>query len=91
VRKRVENEVCYACPTVSECSERVRDKYLRQDHCLWRELAALLDEQYELLRDARNLYRSRASDERPTLETMSEGGSSWQSGDGEAGGNGRRK
>jgi hypothetical protein len=88
VRKKVDNEVCYACPTVPECNERIRAKYLKPDHCLWRELAALLDEQQDLLRDARNLYRSRASDDRPLLEPMTEGGSSWRGRD--PGSNGRR-
>jgi hypothetical protein len=73
---------------VPECNARIRAKYLKPDHCLWRELAALLDEQQDLLRDARNLYRSRASDDRPVLETMTEGGSGWHGR--EPGGNGRR-
>ncbi len=77
-----------ARPTVPECNARIRAKYLKPDHCLWRELAALLDEQQDLLRDARNLYRSRASDDRPVLETMTEGGSGWHGR--EPGGNGRR-
>jgi len=77
VRKAIENEVCYICPAEADCNEEIRAKYLKADHCLWRDLAALLDEQHELLRDARNLYRSRKSDERPVLETMTEGGTGW--------------
>lgn len=76
-RRRVESEVCFACPAVEECSEQIRTRYLRADHCLWRELAALLDEQYEALRDARNLYRSRAGDERPRLDAIADGCAPW--------------
>lgn len=76
-RRQVESEVCFACPAVNECNERIRARYLRSDHCLWRELAALLDEQYDALRDARNLYRSRASDERPRLDAIADGHAPW--------------
>jgi hypothetical protein len=89
VRKKVDNEVCYACPTVPDCNDLIQAKYRKPDHCLWRELAALLDEQHELLRDARNLYRSRGDDERPALEIMTEGGSGWRSMN-ETGDNGRK-
>ncbi|MBM3146335.1 MAG: DUF4388 domain-containing protein [Actinobacteria bacterium] len=80
-RRQIESEVCFACPAAAECGEEVRRKYLRADHCLWRELAALLDEQHEQLRDARNLYRSRAGDQRPQLEAMAEDDGPWN-GDG---------
>jgi len=76
-RTKVDSEVCYACPSANECSDEVRAKYLKADHCLWRALAALLDEQQDLLRDARNLYRSREGDSRPELQALDESGPSW--------------
>ena len=58
----VDNEVCYACPLGDECSAEIRVKYLKNDVCLWREMGAVLDEGYDRLRDARQLYRSREVD-----------------------------
>ena len=46
----------------------IKTKYLKKDICLWREMAAVLDESSERLRDARQLYRSRESDTNPTLD-----------------------
>ena len=76
-RHEIESEVCYACPTASECTDETRRKYLKADHCLWRALTALLDEQHELLRDARNLYRSREGDTRPELQAIDQSGAAW--------------
>jgi hypothetical protein len=56
----IEDELCYACPAISTCSARVRSRYLKNDICLWRELAAMQDEDFERVRDARLLYRSLA-------------------------------
>jgi len=67
-RNVVENEVCYACPLGEECGNVIKTKYLKKDICLWREMAAVLDESSERLRDARQLYRSRESDTNPTLD-----------------------
>lgn len=79
-RRQMDSEVCFACPAADECTDETRRRYLRADHCLWRELAALLDEQHERLRDARNLYRSRASDQRPHLDAVVEDGAPWDDG-----------
>lgn len=76
-RCQVANEVCFACPSEDDCSERVRKNYLRADHRLWRELSVLLDEQHEQLRDARDLYRSRAADDRPQLEALARDDGPW--------------
>ncbi len=70
----VECEICFACPAMDTCTDEIRAKYLKADHCLWRDLAALLDEQQDLLRDARNLYRSRAGDAGPELRALADGG-----------------
>jgi Domain of unknown function (DUF4388) len=64
----VDNEVCYACPLDGECSEEIRRKFLKKDVCLWREMGAVLDEGYDRLRDARQLYRSRDEDAKTTLD-----------------------
>jgi len=58
----VDNEVCYACPLGEECGPVIKSKYLKKDVCLWREMAAVLDESSDRLRDARQLYRSREQD-----------------------------
>ena len=64
----VDNEVCYACPLAEECTDDIRDKHLKQDMCLWREMGAVLDDGYDKLRDSRQLYRSREEDARATLD-----------------------
>jgi len=64
----VDNEVCYACPLAEDCTDDIRDKHLKQDMCLWREMGAVLDEGYDKLRDSRQLYRSREEDARATLD-----------------------
>jgi hypothetical protein len=56
------SEVCYACPLGEECSPHIQDKYLKNDVCLWREMGAVLDESYDRVRDARQLYRSKDED-----------------------------
>ena len=67
-RNVVENEVCYACPLGDECGVEIRARYLKKDLCLWREMGAVLDEDYDRLRNARQLYRSREVDARETLD-----------------------
>lgn len=64
----VDNEVCYACPLADECTEEIRRKHLKKDVCLWREMGAVLDERYDKVRDARQLYRSREEDAKATLD-----------------------
>lgn len=64
----VENEVCYACPLDEECGAVIKSRYLKKDVCLWREMAAVLDESSERLRDARLLYRSRETDTKTELD-----------------------
>jgi hypothetical protein len=66
-RNVVGNEVCYACPLEDECTEEIRQKYLKKDVCLWREMGAVLDEGYDRLRDSRQLYRSKDEDARSGL------------------------
>jgi hypothetical protein len=64
----VDNEVCYACPLEDECTPDIRAKFLKKDVCLWREMGAVLDEGYDRLRDARQLYRSREEDAKASLD-----------------------
>jgi len=54
-----ENEVCHACPIERECTAAIKVKYLKLDVCLWRKMSAVVDDQYDRLRDARQLYRSK--------------------------------
>lgn len=68
----VEDEVCFACPTVRTCTPYVREHYLKADICLWRELAAVQDEAYAAVSNSRKLYRSRNADQRPQLDTLSD-------------------
>jgi hypothetical protein len=64
----VDNEVCYACPIDGECTPEIKAKHLKKDVCLWREMGAVLDDEYEKLRDARRLYRSRDEDAGAVLD-----------------------
>jgi Domain of unknown function (DUF4388) len=64
----LESEVCYACPVDGQCTDRVRQKYLKNDVCLWREMGAVLDDRYDRVRDARQLYRSKDEDARTKLD-----------------------
>jgi len=64
----LDSEVCYACPLAAGCSPRIRQKYLKNDVCLWREMGAVLDESYDKVRDARTLYRSKDEDARSILD-----------------------
>ena len=63
-----EEEVCYACPLESECTPAIKAKYLKVDICLWRKLSAVADDDYERLRDSRQLYRSKDDDAKTDLE-----------------------
>jgi hypothetical protein len=64
----VDNEVCYACPLDDECTPAIKAKHLKKDVCLWREMGAVLDDEYDKLRDARQLYRSREDDAGAVLD-----------------------
>jgi hypothetical protein len=68
----VDEEVCYACPLTGECTDHIRARYLKKDVCLWREMGAVLDDSYERLKDARQLYRSREDDEKKILDAWLE-------------------
>lgn len=63
-----ENEVCYACPVESECTPTLKAKYLKVDRCLWRRMSALADDDYERLRDSRQLYHSKDDEVKPILD-----------------------
>jgi len=64
----VENEICYACPVDGQCTDTIKARHLKKDVCLWREMGAVLDEDYDRLRDARQLYRSREQDTKASLD-----------------------
>jgi hypothetical protein len=67
-RPVIDNEVCYACPLEGECTPEIRSRYLKTDVCLWREMGAVLDEKTDHLRDARQLYKSRETEEKIELD-----------------------
>ena len=46
----------------------MRQRYLKNDVCLWREMGAVLDESYDKVRDARQLYRSKDEDAKSILD-----------------------
>ncbi len=69
----VDNEVCYACPLDDECTPAIKAKHLKSDVCLWREMGAVLDDEYDKLRDARQLYRSREDDVGAVLDASLDG------------------
>ena len=48
----------------------MRKRYLKNDICLWRELAAMQDEEFDKVRNARLLYRSQGDEERPDLDAL---------------------
>jgi len=72
----VENEVCFACPVEDECTDEIKERYLKPDVCLWRRMGAVIDDDYEKVQDAQLLYKSRESANKPELETAldSDGG-----------------
>jgi len=51
------SEVCFACPLEQECTPAIKAKHLRNDLCLWRKMSAVVEDDYDRLRDARQLYR----------------------------------
>jgi len=61
-------EVCFACPLEDKCSAVIKDKYLKSDVCLWRQMSAVVDDEHEGLRDSRRLYRSGAEGAEAGLE-----------------------
>jgi len=65
----VENEVCFGCPVEGDCTDEIKERYLKSDVCLWRRMGAIIDDDYERVQDAQKLYKSRATAEKPTLET----------------------
>ena len=65
----VDNEVCFRCPVEGQCSDEIKERYLKHDVCLWRRMGAVIDDDYERVKDSQQLYKSRATSEKPTLET----------------------
>ena len=63
----VVNEVCFACPVEEECTDEIRAKHLKPDMCLWRRMGAVIDDDYERVQDAQQLYKSRAGTDKPDL------------------------
>jgi hypothetical protein len=64
----VDNEVCFACPLDRECAPAIKAKHLRNDVCLWRKMSAVVDDNYDRLLDARQLYRSQDEDAKAVLD-----------------------
>ena len=59
-----------ATPALSrpQCTPEIRSRYLKTDLCLWREMGAVLDEKYDGVRDARQMYKSRETEEKVELD-----------------------
>jgi Domain of unknown function (DUF4388) len=66
--KGQENEVCYMCPLESECTAAIKTKYLKVDICLWRTLSSVAGDDYDRLRDSRQLYRSKDDETKTDLK-----------------------
>jgi hypothetical protein len=51
-------EICFSCPCVRECDEAHREKYLKTDVCLWRQMSAVVDERVGVGGDGVGLSRT---------------------------------
>jgi hypothetical protein len=58
-KSALEDEVCFACPVEDDCTDDIKAKYRKNDVCLWRDMGAVIDDRYDKLRDARQLYKSK--------------------------------
>jgi hypothetical protein len=60
--------LCYGCPVEDECTPAIKAKHLKRDVCLWREMGAVLESDYDALRDARQRYRPADGNSTPVLD-----------------------
>jgi hypothetical protein len=67
-KSAVEDEVCFACPVEDDCTRQIKAKYRKNDVCLWRDMGAVIDDRYDKLRDARQLYKSKEIADGATLD-----------------------
>jgi hypothetical protein len=58
-KSALEDEVCFACPVEDDCTDDIKAKYRKNDVCLWRDMGAVIDDRYDKLRNARQLYKSK--------------------------------
>lgn len=67
-KSALEDEVCFACPVEDDCTRQIKAKYRKNDVCLWRDMGAVIDDRYDKLRDARQLYKSKEMADGATLD-----------------------
>ena len=67
-KSALEDEVCFACPVEDDCTRQIKAKYRKNDVCLWRDMGAVIDDRYDKLRDARQLYKSKEMVDGATLD-----------------------
>jgi hypothetical protein len=67
-KSALEDEVCFACPVEDDCTDEIKSKYRKNDVCLWRDMGAVIDDRYDKLRDARQLYKSKEMADGATLD-----------------------
>jgi hypothetical protein len=67
-KSALEDEVCFACPVEDDCTREIKAKYRKNDVCLWRDMGAVIDDRYDKLRDARQLYKSKEMVDGATLD-----------------------
>jgi len=65
-----DHEACFACSLESDCPDAIKAKYLKHDGCLWRKMTAVIDDGSIGLRDTSDLYRSRAGDHTPVIDSL---------------------
>jgi hypothetical protein len=64
------HQLCVVCPVASECSDEIKDRYLKKDVCLWRSMSGLVDdEEYAGLRRHHDPQPSVARDPRSKLDS----------------------
>ena len=67
-KSAVEDEVCFSCPVEDACTDEIKAKYRKNDVCLWRDMGAVIDDRYDKVRDARQLYKSKEAADGATLD-----------------------
>jgi hypothetical protein len=70
-RKRadvIQDGKCFACPAADDCTPEIKDKYLKNDVCLWRKMSVAGDDDPRGPGDSRQLYRSKEDDAKSILD-----------------------
>jgi hypothetical protein len=67
-KSAIEDEVCFACPVEDDCTDDIKAKYRKNDVCLWRDMGAVIDDRYDKVRDARQMYKSKEAADGASLD-----------------------